>query len=409
MITSSLSQVTPTPFQLSMDRLAKTSVVLLGFMIPLSTVGTHTALAFFMMAWLLAGQVRERTRMLWKHPVAQASLVLFLAFLVGMFYTQAAEKQAVASLGKVNKLLYIPFLIETLKDKKWRRYGVIAFLSAMGLTLVLGFAQELGLVEIGKKFTQGSVFRDHIYTSLLMSFSGFLVAHTTFNATKTAHRLLGIIALIAITYHVLFINQGRSGQIVFMALWGLLLVQRCHWRGRLMGLIVLTGVLSLAVFQPSSFQKRMSTIASVDGALLEKSTDNSVNERIQYAKEGLKLVGNHPFFGTGTGSFKGIYQEHAYEQNIAPTDNPHNEYINIAVQLGLVGLAVFFWFFWRLVSVSTRLPTLEKWIVQGVILSMLVGCLANSWLMDFTSGYWFIFMMALCFSALNDLGKKYDG
>jgi len=228
MITSSLSQVAPTPFQLSMDRLAKTSVVMLGFMIPLSTVGTHTALAFFMMAWLLAGQVRERTRMLWKHPIAQGSLALFLAFLVGMFYTQATEKEAVASLGKVNKLLYIPFLMETLKDKKWRRYGMIAFLSAMALTLVLSFAQELGLMAISKRFTPGSVFRDHIYTSLLMSFSGFLVAHATFNATKISHRLLGMFLLIAITFHVLFINQGRSGQIIFMGLWGLLLAQRCH-------------------------------------------------------------------------------------------------------------------------------------------------------------------------------------
>ncbi len=83
------------------------------------------------------------------------------------------------------------------------------------------------------------------------------------------------------------------------------------------------------------------------------------------------------------------------------TQNPHNEYINILFQLGVVGLTAFIGFFVFLFKTARRLPPLEKWFAQGIILAIATGCFANSWLMDFTSGYLFVMIIAFCFGALT--------
>jgi O-antigen ligase len=83
------------------------------------------------------------------------------------------------------------------------------------------------------------------------------------------------------------------------------------------------------------------------------------------------------------------------------TRNPHNEYINILFQLGIFGVTAFVGFFCFLFKRSFALPCPEKWFAQGIILAIAIGCLANSWLMDFTSGYFFVMIVAFCFGALN--------
>jgi len=47
------------------------------------------------------------------------------------------------------------------------------------------------------------------------------------------------------------------------------------------------------------------------------------------------------------------------------------------------------------------LPNKEKWLAQGVLLSLIVTSLFNSPLMDHAEGHWFTTMIALCFASLQ--------
>jgi hypothetical protein len=47
------------------------------------------------------------------------------------------------------------------------------------------------------------------------------------------------------------------------------------------------------------------------------------------------------------------------------------------------------------------LPDKEKWLAQGVLLSLIVTSLFNSPFLDHTEGHWFASLIALCFASLQ--------
>ena len=104
--------------------------------------------------------------------------------------------------------------------------------------------------------------------------------------------------------------------------------------------------------------------------------------------------------GHGTGSFTKEYQRIVSNESVA-TGNPHNEFFMISIQLGFLGLLVYLGFLASQYYYSKKLPNTEKWLAQGLLLSLIVTSLFNSPLMDHTEGHWFTTMIALCFASLN--------
>jgi O-antigen ligase len=81
--------------------------------------------------------------------------------------------------------------------------------------------------------------------------------------------------------------------------------------------------------------------------------------------------------------------------------NPHNEYLNIAVQLGAIGvLALLYVFFceWRWAAMLPEAH--ERHLARGVVITFAIGCVFNSLLMDHTEGLWFAWMTGVLFAGL---------
>ena len=65
---------------------------------------------------------------------------------------------------------------------------------------------------------------------------------------------------------------------------------------------------------------------------------SSANSRIEFLRLGAEAFLQHPIFGTGTGSFNRVYGALATAAPIlAAPPIPHNEYLLIGVQTGVVG------------------------------------------------------------------------
>jgi O-antigen ligase len=83
------------------------------------------------------------------------------------------------------------------------------------------------------------------------------------------------------------------------------------------------------------------------------------------------------------------------------TKNPHNEFLMIGVQLGLLGLSIYLGFLASQYYLSRKLPDKEKWLAQGLLLTLIVTSLFNTPIMDHAEGHWFVAMIALCFASLH--------
>jgi O-antigen ligase len=177
----------------------------------------------------------------------------------------------------------------------------------------------------------------------------------------------------------------------------LLCWSRWHWRGLLLLALISTVILGAAYSFSPAFKGRMAEAGENVQAYQEGDSTTSVGLRMQFAKNSLAAVKQHPVFGTGTGSFEQSYASVVTDPKQL-THNPHNEYLNFLVQWGAVGLAVLFFVLCLQWRDSYRLPIPMQQVVQGTIVALLVGCLANSWLMDTTEGHFYAYFIALAFA-----------
>ncbi len=84
------------------------------------------------------------------------------------------------------------------------------------------------------------------------------------------------------------------------------------------------------------------------------------------------------------------------------TRNPHNEFLLITVQIGIAGLAALLWLFWLQWRLAPRLASpLECHLARGLVLTMIIGCMLNSMLLDHTEGLLYAWLTGLLYAGLK--------
>ena len=120
-----------------------------------------------------------------------------------------------------------------------------------------------------------------------------------------------------------------------------------------------------------------------------------------------------PIWGHGTGSLREEYRtlsKEDYALNIEGMDNPHNQYLLILVELGLIGLIGFMYLFYSQWTTLKRKSLGEEAYIQdlleGLILTILIGSLFNSLLLDAGEGKFYCVMAGLFLSAFYSQKNK---
>ncbi len=386
-----------------LSNLPKICGLLLAFMIPISTTLSSLMLCCLLFSWVMTGNIKSTMHIMLDNPLGKVSIFLFGLFVFGALYSDAPWQDIHDALRRMAKLLFIPFLMPVFVEAKWRRCALGAFVFAMIFTLLLSYLKVYGGLSIITRHTEACVFKNHIETNLMMGLAAFILGHFAL-ASRSWPRYILFGIMLAMTFYVLGMSEGRSGYLVFIGLWMLFLFQRFSFKFIICGVLVLASVLGTVTLKSEYFQNRMTQL--YHGILQYADQDktagvNSLAERLEYLKESLTLFRVHPWLGSGTGGFKTAYQEHALKNHLPPTRNPHNEYLNIAVQLGSLGLLGLCAMFCCILKTSFQLQALERYVTQGLLLALIIGCLGNSWLMDFTPGYLFVVLLGICLSGYS--------
>ncbi|HBC71838.1 MAG TPA: hypothetical protein DCZ38_03560 [Coxiellaceae bacterium] len=409
----------------ALELTSKACAVMTAPAIVLSTAATVVLFPLTIALNLAAGNLREKFNLIIRNPVALVFLLFCALFLFGALYSTAPwQPDILLTLRKYDKFLFAVLFFPLFTEERWRNYAINAFMIAILALLIAsyfkvnlyywsaGSAQVFNpgimfdfLISFGASggSHDGStwiieIFKPSIEFNFLMSFAAYLCL---FKITSIGrYRLMWIIFLISIVYTVLFRSIGRSGYFVFGGLMILFFVQKFRWRGLFLAIIGVALLFGLAFNFSSTFKQRVNAIFS-DVKEYHKNDMTSVGLRMTFVKNSIGLIKKHPMFGAGTGSFAKEYAA------IEPTpsvlaNNPHNEYAYITVQFGILGLVIILLFFGVPIWYSQYLPEEQKYLARGVILGIMLGSLANSWLLDVTSGHLYAYFIALAFAALPD-------
>jgi O-antigen ligase len=390
---------------------ARACAIALGFSIPISVALDNVLLALILICWLASGNYRYKITAIKANPVSLAALLLFGLLTLGLLYGTRNPGDGLRYWGKYLDILFVPIFAALFRDKQTREDGLKAFGGAVILSLIVSFFAQTGLLLHNPLLPQNYVglpvgFKYSITHSLLVCLGGFtfmLFARQT--ASRASRAVLIGLAVIA-AYNVLFVVYSRTGYVVLAVLMLYFFVTHFRWRGLVAAAALGAIFFSAGYYGSDMFQQRVNTaVSELRDWQPDRPAETSVGMRMEFYRTSVNIVREHPLLGSGTGSFPAAYAATVTGKHMEETVNPHNEYLLIAIQIGLVGLACLFYLFyieWRL---AARLEPLYRDLARGLVLVFVIGCMFNSLLLDHTEGLLFAWASGLLFAGLPPSAK----
>ncbi|MBP9855446.1 MAG: O-antigen ligase family protein [Candidatus Omnitrophica bacterium] len=275
------------------------------------------------------------------------------------------------------------FIVETVNSSKRLKIILGFFLASIFMINIDGMYQYVTQTDFmrGRVMTDGrlsSAFRHPndfasyliVVIPILISLSvvqflnlkdmkmGFVKFEGFFNSVKflTICFILAIVSTIS-----LGLTYSRAGWLAC----GLCLFFLVYKRPKLLAVYCALGILFLGIFTVKMVHERTTNIGgSYKNALF------NVSDRDNNWREALGMIKKNPVFGVGLNNYTLV----ATLEKFRRPEYPHNCYLQITAEMGIVGLIAFIWVLWTLYKVSLiYLRQLKDSLNYHLLLGAMVG------------------------------------
>jgi O-antigen ligase len=377
---------------------------LYGLFISVS-VSVSSFLAYLMlMIFLVQGNLKERFFELKNNPLAYAVLAFVLLHFLGLFWTEDFV-WAKNVLKREWKLVFV-LLFMLIVKKKHINYYLKMFIVGMSISELVSYAIWF---EIIPPFMHASIenptpFMKHLSYNIYLAISIYLLlSFIIFDVSvKIKAKLIMLLFLVTMSINM-FITGGRAGQIALLVMVCFLafsLIQK-HLK---YALIILSGTclsFLLAYYASPLFYER-ANLAVKEVANFENNHNTSVGIRMALALNSFELIKKNLFFGVGTGDllleYKKVNETSAYQ---TPIMHPHNMYLLMLIQFGLVGFASLLALFVLKIKIALRIHDELRNFRFAFIAMFMIVMLSNSYLYTHHTMVLYMFFTAFLF-------KMYD-
>ncbi len=346
----------------------------------------------------------------YKLPYTRLAIsVSMIIFGASIAWTNAPILDALGSWGKYGKLLFIPLIAALVQT---RREALIALVFFSGSQLFLAISSWLLFFHLAVPWATSR--SAAVYSSVFSSYLDQGIMTAVFASVCWQLRTLvpgrfGRYAAIAVAViallNVFFVLRGRTGHAVALILISLAILYElpARYRGGIAGVPILLLAAALA-FLPQIQDRALQVKSEVQGFFAGEGgsvvTGTSSGIRLHFWHRALQSMSEHPLLGAGVGSWSNEFirlekEKSSKPEIIRPMGNPHQEYLLWGVQLGMVGV---FLFFWLLISIFRDTRTIDETsarAVRSVLAGFAVSCLFNSTLYDAQIGDFFCVALGL--------------
>ena len=308
-------------------------------------------------------ELRRRLGSTLRHPVMPGFLACAAVIAIGAFYGPASWHDSMSALIGWRRLLLLPLALAVFDDPAAKRMLLtVLTLTCVAATLFAFYGIPAGLPMKGHGVVFGT------YTTQAAAFSLVVagcVAALMCPQAFAGHRLLGDRRILAVVIALLaadiaLILPGRSGYVdlTVMPVVLVTLLAPGGWRAKAaagLGVLVCLGVVLAAIPNVRArIAQAVTEIATVDQA----AAGTSLGQRVVMWRTTVRMVHDHPLFGVGTGGFLDGYRP--YVQGVGWKDfesgDPHSQYLKILGEQGIVGLAAFLFFIFRVLTCPAATP-----------------------------------------------------
>jgi O-antigen ligase len=377
------------------QRLSDGLAVAVAISLPLSISASGVLIALWVVACLATLDLQALRRIA-TVAAAMVPVALSLLALVGTFWATTDFSERVSDLKVFLRLPIIALLLIQFQRSNRGAWVLGGFLSSCSVLLVASWLQWLWPVLDVRHSRPGVPVKDYIIQSGEFLLCAFALVHLSFGAWRQSRpwsALLWSVLGLGFLTNILFVAAARTIFVVLIAFVVLFGLQRFGWKGAIAG-AVLALVLSLTVWLSSPLV-RTSVMSAVEQfqSYHTSPSETSVGYRLAFWNKSLEIIARAPIIGHGTGSLDREFRRLAEGKKglaAAVTNNPHNQTLIVAIQLGLAGVALLY-ALWLAHLLLFRGNDLLSWVGSAVVLHNIGSGLFNSQLFEATLGWVYIF------------------
>lgn len=352
----------------SPQALVNFGLILFAFFSPFSIAGAQTGLCLALLGW--AWRVFSNKSLNWQRSFFDLPVLIYLgAYFISILFSQNQLKSLMSL--REEWLLLIPFLlINNLQDENFIRKLVNLMLFISGLVALYAIWQHysgrdlLGHILYGPfpphyKFRSTGFFGlplTYSFYAMLISIIGFSLGSSE---RKTSLKIFYFtISALCVTGNLFTYTRSTLYAQIFILILFFVFSKSQHKVKEILGVVVY--FIAINLIDPGIISR---SIETAKAGSLEQADIRSVIWSTSF-----NIFKDHPLFGIGFGNFKEFYQSYLKIPS-AVFNHAHNDFLNLAVNAGIIGFLAFV-FLWVVLlrNLWRRFKKKEKGYSKALIL-----------------------------------------
>jgi len=367
-------------------------LVVYAFLIPINNKAKASVFFCILVLFLYRRNFIYYLKIAFKSELLKYFLLLYLVFVVGMLYTEDINSGS-NFMDKAKQLVF-PLLFLSFLDIRFAFRVLNAFILGVLASEIVSYLIHFQVIPpeffIGKYKVYKTVFEDpspfmnHIKHNIALAIViSILIYRLLIKDIESIY--IRVFSMIFIT--TAFLNMsligGRTGYIILFCL--IFLVVFLVYGKRIKKLILISLVIVTLMFGylfnfSKQFDTRVEHAKNDIEKMIEKNNyDSSIGLRVIASYYSLQVIKDNFLFGVGTGDVmqeigKLSQEEHPYI--IEGIKSPHNVYLQVFAQIGVVGFFIMILMFYKILIYKTtekKRDDIIKIITIATLIFMLPG------------------------------------
>ncbi|MBC9877466.1 O-antigen ligase family protein [Bradyrhizobium sp. INPA01-394B] len=333
-----------------------------------------------------------------KRPICAAPIALVLLALVGTLWSDADWGTRLYALSPTAKLLVLPALLYHFDRSPRGHWIFVAFLVSCALLSVMSwlvaFYPDLTLKPDHSE--RGIFVKNYINQSQEFALCAVGLAYPIVMLLhQKRYWFAGLLIALALSFFVnmAFVVVSRTALVTVPIMFGVFALLHLRWRSIVMIAAALIAGAAIAWQASPHLRKTADSFASDYTRYVEKGEATSAGLRLEFWRKSLRFFADAPIMGHGTGSTRGLFEQaktgSGYQASAEVIGNPHNQTLNVAVQWGIIGIAILY-AIWILHLRLFRGDGLANWVGLLVVVQNVFTSLFNSHLFDYHEGWMYV-------------------
>lgn len=332
-------------------------------------------------------------------------LLIFIFLILSSYYSSASFESIYITLKKYIKFLYIPILFYFIRIQNNQKLIIKFFLAGSMIVLLLSYLKYFNIVSFTNIYgffdmnlfmtlSKATVFQSSIVHGAVFSFIFYLSVYLAKNQKNNWLYLYAFLCFI----NVIYMNDSRNSYIVAFFLILLIIYFYLNSKKYMVTTVSLLFIFTLLSPISETLTKTLYDTKDDINLLIDKNYTSSIGLRSLWAINGMNNIYEKPLFGIGVGGYEDSISNFIsknninVQENLAVSNNPHNEFVSISTQLGLFGLMLYTLFLYSLFKEARN-----NFLRSGVFVLVFVSSFFNSTFYDNVFGLFIVMIISLVY------------